>query len=76
MVSKKLFACLGVLVIFSMVLAACAPAAPAATEAPRLPLQPKHRLPRLPLKHPLRRLIPADSKSPISKKENSTWLWY
>ena len=37
MVSKKLFACLGVLVIFSMVLAACAPAAPAATEAPAAP---------------------------------------
>ena len=34
MVSKKLFAVLGVLVVFSMVLAACAPAAPAATEAP------------------------------------------
>ncbi len=34
MVSKKLFAVLGVLVIFSMVLAACAPATPAATEAP------------------------------------------
>ena len=34
MVSKKLFAVLGVLVIFSMILAACAPAAPAATEAP------------------------------------------
>src|SRR5512137_196242 len=37
MVSKKLFAVLGVLVIFSMVLAACAPAAPAVTEAPAAP---------------------------------------
>jgi basic membrane protein A len=37
MVSKKLFAVLGVLVILSMVLAACAPAAPAATEAPAAP---------------------------------------